>query len=302
MPIQTEVWVRDIAANLFPANSFCVQGINDSAFVDNKKVHLPQTGAKPKVVRNRTVFPIVGASRADTVVDYQIDEYSSDTTIIRDIEEIETSYAKRQNVLAEHKESLMTQIANWMAFHWSPTEADALVRTTGGSRDSFIAGSTGQRKKILLDDILAAKRTMDSMDIPTEGRKMLLPSEMYNDLLEIDKVLSADFNQTGKLPDGVVNRLFGFDIMIRSSVVSYSNAAAPVLRAPDAAALTTANAAALAWHPRFVRYAKGGVKVFSHLDDPDYQGSTFNAQARAGGRKRYTDGRGVVAIVEAAGA
>ena len=129
-----------------------------------------------------------------------------------------------------------------------------------------------------------------------------MPAEMYNDLLGLDKVLSAEYNQTGKLPTGVVNRLYGFDIWIRSYATSYSNAATPVLRAPGANALTTANAAALFWHPRFVRFAKGLIKVYSDIDKPEFYGSLFSAMVRGGGRKRYSDGRGVVALIEAAGA
>jgi len=302
MGIQREIWARDIAENLFPDNSFMARAVDDSEFVEGAVVHLPQSGAKPNVQRNRSVLPAVIAQRTDTDATYNIDEFTSDPTLIKDADEIETSYNKRQNVLEDHNNQLNTQIAEWMGYNWAPTQAANYVRTNGADRVAFVAGATGNRKKILLDDWLAAKRLLDNMDVPDDGRRFaLVPAEMYNDLLEIDKILSSEFNLTGRLPNGVVNEIFGIKIFKRSSSISYSNAATPALRAPDAAALTTANAGVLMWHERFVRRALGSVKVYANEDEAAYYGSVFSAMALAGGRKRYNDQSGVVAIIEAAG-
>lgn len=302
MAIQTEVWARDIAEKLMPDNSFLAQAVDHTAYVENKTVHNPQSGANPTVVRNPDTFPLTAAVRTDTVADYNIDEYVSTPTVIRDIEEIETSYQKRSSVLMSHEKELNRQISDWMAYHWAPTVAGALVRTTGDDRTAFVSGATGNRKKITLDDWLSVKRSMDNQDVPDDGRRFaLVPAEMYNDMLEIDKVLSAEYNLTGRLPMGVINEIFGFKIFKRSYSASYSNAATPVLRTPGAAALTTANAAVIFWHADFVTRAKGAVKVYADEDNPLYTGSIFSVMARAGGRKLYTDGTGVVALVEAAG-
>jgi hypothetical protein len=96
----------------------------------------------------------------------------------------------------------------------------------------------------------------------------------------------------------VVNRIFGFDIFIRSSLVSYTNAGTPARRLPGAAPLTSANASILAYHRDFVRRALGGVKVYADEDKPEYYGSIFSAMARAGAAKAYSDETGIVAIVE----
>lgn len=302
MGLQTEIWARSIARKLFPVNMFMGQAIDDSPFVSNKVVHLPQEGAVPGVVRNRATLPATIAKRTDNEATYNLDEYTSNPSLITDIEEIETSYAKRESVLSQHVKELNRQMAEWMAYHWAPDQADNYVRTTGADRVAFVSGATGNRKKVALADILSAKRILDNMDAPDDGgRYMLIPSEMYNDLLEIDKVLSAEYNQSGRLPNGIVNEIFGIKIYKRSSSISYSNAATPVLRAPDASALTTANAGILIWHKDFVRRALGNIKVYADEDKPEYYGSVFSAMARAGGRKAYADQTGVVAIIEAAG-
>ena len=298
MGISKEIWSRDIADKLFPNNSFTAAAINDAAFVDNYKVHLPQAGTNPTVERNRTVLPATISQRTDTTVEYELSEFTSDPTLITDLDAIEVSYDKRQSVLRAHIEQLNKEMTDWISYWWGPTQAANIVRTSGASRAAFVSGATGNRKKVALADILNAKRKLDNMDVPMDGRVLVVPGEMYNDLLEISNVLSAEFNQTGRLPDGVVNRIFGFDIFIRSSLVSYTNAGTPARRLPGAVALTSANASILAYHRDFVRRALGGVKVYADEDKPAYYGSIFSAMARAGAAKAYTDETGVVAIVE----
>lgn len=300
MPISTEIWVQDIAPNLFPDNSFVARGLNDDEFVENSRVNLPQSGNKPNVERNRSSFPASISERADGIEGYDLDSFTSDPTLIRDADAIEVSYAKRQSVLSDHINTLNTKIADWIAWAWAATTAGAYVRTSGADRTALAPGATGTRKKITLDDFLKAKRIMDSMDIPSEGRVCLLPSEMYNDLLEIDKILSRDFNGVPNLPAGAINQIYGISVYMRSFTVQYTDAATPSLRQPGATALATANAAGIFWHPDFVRRALGDVKLFADENKPEFYGSVFSTEARAGGRKRYSDGRGVVSLIETA--
>jgi len=298
MGISKEIWARDVADKLFPNNSFMAAGISDDVFVENTKVHLPQSGANPTVERNRAVLPATIVQRTDTITDYDLDEFTSDPTLITDIDAIEVSYDKRQSVLRQHIGQINAKLAEWVAYHWGATALANMVRTTGSNRTAFVSGATGNRKLLQLADILNAKRLLDNMNVPMDGRVMVMPGEMYNDLLNIDKILSAEYNQSGRLPEGVVNRVFGFDIFIRSSVISYTNASTPVRREPGAVDLTTANAGILCFHRDFVRRALGTVKVYSDEDKPEYYGSIFSAMARAGAAKAYSDETGVVAIIE----
>jgi len=140
---------------------------------------------------------------------------------------------------------------------------------------------------------------LDAANIPQEGRVMLVNSEMYNDLLRDDKLLSADYMNQGNLPAGAITRILGFNIFMRSHVGAYATAS-NTPKDPTAATAATDNAYALLWHPRFVRAANAGVKVYADNDKPEYYGSVFSAMVRAGGSKSYTNHRGVVAIREVA--
>jgi hypothetical protein len=306
MAVQTEVWARDIKEQLFPDDSWVARSESDDAFVDNKTVHRPVAGALPTVERNRSTIPATPAGRTDVTVDYDLSEFTSTPTLIKDIEEIETSYEKRASVLRQHVRQQNLYCANWLQYVWSATDAAGIIRTTGADRVAQVTGATGNRKAITLDEFFAAAALLDDMDVPEEGRVVLLPSFMYNDLLasEYETLLRLEFTGKARLTGRDLRELAGFAIYKRGkkNVLSYTNAATPVPRDPAASALTTANAAALFWHPEFVCRAKGMVKAYADENKPEYYGSIFSTMVRAGGAKCYTDGTGVVAVVEAAGA
>lgn len=304
MAIQKEIWATDIAANLFPDNSFISKARKDDAWVSNSKVHLPQSGAAPGVERNRSSLPATAGQRTDTLNSYDLDEFTSTPTLIRDIEEVETSYDKRSSVVRDHSREINRMVANWMQTYWAPAQSANFIRTSGtDTHSAFIAGATGTRKALTIEDVFKLMDLFDDMEIPAENRCLLVPSKMYNELIANNwkDLLDADKSGKARVQDGQLLNLLGFQIFKRSSAnsLSYTNAATPVLRTPDSSTLTTANAAALAWHPEFVRRALGSVKVYADYDKPDYYGSIFSALVRAGGETAYSDETGIAAIIEA---
>lgn len=300
MAIQKQVWIADIASNIFPDNTFTARSVDDSQYVSNKTVNLPQSGNKPNSERNRSIIPAQIVQRVDAVETYDIEEFTTDPTLIRDIEEVEVSYDKRQDVLMDHNETLRTDVANYLSYVWAPATAAAIFDTTGtGTRPGAAPGATGTRKVFTRADILKLKAAMDAQDIPADDRVLLLPSAFYNDLLADTQLLSSDFMGSGNIPSGAIARVFGFALYLRSGAARYA-AASNTPKDPAAIAAATDNAAAIAWHPRFVRRAMGEIKVFANEDQATMYGSVFSALVRAGGRPRYTNGRGVFAVREVA--
>lgn len=308
MAIQKEVWIADIKEKLFPDNSWMAQSVDESAWSDGKKVHRPNAGALPAVTRNRSSYPAVAVPRTDIDNEYSLDEFTSDPSHITDIDEIETNYNKRSSVVGSHAKQLNLQCANWLMYHWAATQAANITRTTGAARPAIGAnyGATGNRKKLEVLNVLAVGRVFDNMDLSEEGRNLLLPADMYNDLVELEwkTLLELQAEGTAVLRDKKLIKLFGFNIWKRGAknLLTYTNASTPVRRAPDAANLATVNVAALAWHNECVARAMGDIKVYEDIDNPLYYGSIFSAMARLGGQVCYTDQTGVAAIVEDAAA
>jgi len=304
MGLQKEVWAADIKEQLFPSDSWMVESEDDSVFSDGKKVHRAVAGSLPGSARNRQTVPAQINRRTDQDTEYELDEFTTDPTLIQDIEEVEVNYQKRQSVLRQHTRQLNSDLAKWMAYNWAPEGSSAYIRTSGADRAALGTqfGATGNRKRINVADIFKAAQLFDDMEVPEEGRNILIPTGMYYDLVEAHWQDMLQLQAEGKavLANGEVMKLFGFKLYKRSAknLLTYTNAATPVLRAPDASPLNTVNAAALCWHRNFVTRAKGDIKVFENIDDATMYGSVFSALARAGGRHYYPDFTGVAAIIE----
>lgn len=306
MAIQKEIWAADIKEQLFPNDSFVALSQDDSVFSDGKKVHRAVSGTVDPATRNRQTVPASVKRRTDTDTEYELDEFTTDPILIQDIEEVEVNYQKRTSVLSQQMKQLNLDVAKWMNYHWAAEQASTIIRTTGADRPAIATafGATGNRKKVKIEEFIALAKLFDDMEVPEEGRAILVPTTMYYDIVtdHWKDLLNLQMEGKAVLQRGEMYSLFGFRVWKRSAknLLTYTNATTPVRRTPDAAPLTTANAAALAWHPDFVTRAKGDVKVFENIDDATMYGSVFSSLVRAGGRKFYPDGTGVAAIVEAA--
>jgi hypothetical protein len=139
-----------------------------------------------------------------------------------------------------------------------------------------------------------------------DGRVLLMPSGEYNShFLAISNVQAAYAYGSPVLPSGVVNKIFGFDIMLRPNVLVYDNTGTPVIKAISAdgtvtTTATTDNMASLAYHPKFVAHALGTITSYYQENNPAYFGSIFSAEVMQGASKLRTDQKGVVAIIQAA--
>jgi hypothetical protein len=294
----TQVFASDITKGLYPDNSFYKKSKDDSAWVDNDKVNLPQKGAAPNVVVDRTSLPATISQRTDTTEDYTLQEFTTDPQLIQHSEALVVAYDKRRSIVEDMTLTLNTKIADNFAVIFSPSLAANQVRTTGTARAAYATGATGTRKAITKADFIAAKLLLDRMEVPQEGRIAVLPASFMGDVLGISDFTDVEKFGVPGLPSGVVTRIMGFEVMTRSRVSMYDNTATPVKRALGSAGATTDNEGALFYHPQFVRRAEGAVKVFEDNDNPTLYGSVISSLVRAGGRIARTDQKGVVSVIE----
>ena len=302
MAIQKEIWQDHIEGNLFKNNEFLLASTDAGQFIlQGKVVHIPQAGATPGIAKNRSSLPGTIVTRTDTDVTYSLDEYTSDPILIPYAETFELSYNKRESVLSEHEASLKQTIADNMLVSWAPTAAAGYVRTSGASTSAHLDSGTGNRKKLTAKDLKAAQLLLNKQNVPMEGRHALMSADMFQQLTDDLSVNDyRDFSAAYNIKDGVLGRLFGFNIMMRSSVVTYTNDTVPVINAYGATPDTADNDAVLCWQTDALERALGSVKFFERIDDPTYYGNVYSLSVRMGGRKRRSDAKGVVAIIQAA--
>lgn len=298
--IQKQIWVDYIIGNLFKDNEFLNYCFNADEFVINGTlVHIPQAGSASGVKRNRTNLPATITQRQDVDITYALDEFTTDPRLIVSAETYELSYNKIASVLQEDLSNLKEVIAEWMLYKWAPSGATRIIRTTGSALVAHLPSATGNRKALLVKDLKNAQKLMNKDGVPKNERYALLSSDMYAQLLD-DTTFSTtrDAIRDMNVPEGVVTRLYGFNILERSNVLTYTNASTPAVKLPDAAGAATDNDAVLCWQKNSLEKALGSTDAFERLNDPTFFGNVYSFLQRMGGRIRRSDEKGVVAIVQ----
>lgn len=296
-----ELLIRQFTSEITEAlradNSFLQFAKNDDAFVNNNSVELPHAGTDPTIVYDRGVFPAAAVQRTDVATQYLLEELSTDPTLLQYSEELTVAYNKRASIMDGHIKSIKNAKADRALYRWG-TNAEIVPTSSANTRTASAPGSTAIIKKVSKADILAVREIFDSNDIPQDGRKMLFTSAMYNDVLNIDDFTHRDKLGLTVIPDGMVGRIFGFDIFVRSKGNVYATGGA-VIKDNTAAPVATDLGAGLAWHPDFVRRANGSIKAFVNVDKAEYYGALMSAVCRFGAKEARNDFKGIVSLVEA---
>ena len=300
MALNKQVWLNTIVENLYPDNSFATKSIDDSIFVSNKTVHIPNAGAPSGVEINRSKKPASVNHRTDQDLTYDMDELTTNPIYIPNIDTVELSYDKRQSILWNDRMELQKQAHQNLLYRWFVD--GKVIETEGEARAAHTSTTaTGNRKALTKDTILNLMTKFNQDDVPATGRYILLDSVMYADLLKdlTEKELSA-FLASADAQKGILGNLYGFAIMQRSQVLRLTSAKALLRWSEDGAA--TELAAGLAWQEQCVSRALGEVKMFDSMDNPTYYGDIYSFLMRVGGSYRRYDKKGIYVIAEAASA
>lgn len=292
----TRYFSNDLAKQLFPSGNFLSYAKNDDAYVNNNSVELPNSGTLPAVTVNRSSFPATATQRTDTAGQYILAEFSTAPTNFQFSEGLMIAYNKRADLLEQHVKMINQKGEETALYNWAATGI-TVVPTTGSARATSSPSATGTRKALTAADVIKAINVLNQQDVPVEGRKIIVPADMYGDMLAIDNFVRADSFGTPNIPTGLIGRVYGCDVFMRSSVTVYTGT---TIKAQGAAGAAADNQGAIVWHPDFVRRAKGASKVLLRMDDPLYYGDVLSAVARFGAVRARLDNKGVVAIVEAA--
>ena len=296
MAVQKEIWQRTIVEGLFADESFLSRATNDDMYVnEGKKVHIPNAGAPSGVVLNRSSLPAVVNKRVDQDVDYTLDELTTNPILIPYADLVELSYNKRNSVIDQDRKQIIFKAAEAILKSWLPAAANRVL-TSGQGVPAWTPSATGLRKKITPADVSALQTRMNADNVPLTDRYLLLDAQMYQQLLDgMTQTEAIGFFQAADVKRGVMGMLYGFEVMVRSTV--YRFAADGTLKAIDDAGAATDLAGGLAWQRDSVSRALGEVIMFDQINNPEYYGDVYSFLVRVGGAIRRYDKKGVYAIV-----
>ncbi len=296
MGLQTEIWLAEIIEGLFANNSFAARSVDHSQFTNNKKVHVPNAGSAPSVVKNRNSFPASIGTRTDYDLEYEMNEYTTDPIRIPHAETVELSYDKRQSVMSVSKAALADAVYADIVYTWVPT-SPMTQKTLGSAVAAHIPTATGNRKSFDKATVKAIKKKFDAQDIPSVGRFILVDADMYNQLL--DSLSDTEANNViagANVEMGTIGMYMGFNFYMRSKVAKTDNAGA--LKAWSATASATDCAGGIAWHDKTVSRAIGQQEMFEDEKNPTYYSDIMSFLVRAGGSYMRYDKKGVILIAQ----
>lgn len=289
MPVNVELWQPVVKKKLFKSNEFLATMRNaDEYVVGGRVVHIPQSGGPSEVVKNRSTLPAVVRKRTDTDIVYPLDEYTTTPRLIDNIDQVELSYDKMNSVVDEDTSEMMEVVGNHVLYDVSKNcPSGSKIATTGAAAASHIG--TGNRKIITEANLRAAKKLLNKQNVPMNDRYLVIDADMLDQLMS-DNNLRYAFQQTVDLREGTLPRLFGFQIIERSAVITVDNSQA--LKAPDAAEANDDAAAAIFYHRNMLERALGDITIFQDNANPTYYGDIISFLVRAGSRANRADNLG----------
>lgn len=263
--INKEIWISEILEGFYPDGSFLSEPSDLSAFVEYNTINLADAGADPNVLINNTTYPIPVNTRTDIPHAIPLDTFDTENTVVRNIEEIESAYDKLASVVRQHKNSLLATASKKAAHAYAPNADSVYTPVLPAS------GSSGS--KIKLDDIITLRNRFDKVNMPNQGRVLVLHPDHFAQLQKEDMLLFKGFMQN----DPGFN-LFGFKVYVYSDTPKYDKTNGTKL--PYGASSANETISSVTFVNSEVMKAMGTIEMFAIQNDPQVRGDIIGFQMR----------------------
>lgn len=312
--ISPKKFSTELQKQLFPDNEFYKKSRTETGIgPDVETVEIPVAGDVTAAKSgDPTTLPLQVEVREDSIKSYSVEQLYHKPVLVRREESIVLNYNKLSDVAGACAMSLNTRAGNVAATNWGAVPSVGNVaQTTGTTRASAVTGTTGNRKGIGKNDMLAVKKAFNKMNLPNLGRGSLfglLTPEMVDDLLKIAEFV--DYDKTGefsKLINGEIGFIAGFNLMMRNNDLGHAGImysedatlASIAKRGVDEALQATDNAAAIFWHASMVRHAEGNAATIINRNVPGYLGGAIVENVvRFGATFDRPDQKGIFTLIE----
>ena len=265
--VQKEIWTDILMDKFYPEGSFVTESRDLSALVEFNTINLAEAGANPSVLIDNTSYPIAVASRTDAAKTLALKTLDTTSTVVRNIEQMESSYDKMASVNYGHKSELQKAVTKLSAWNWCPA-SDAT--------DTPVLAATGAvtngKRKLLFDDVLRLMVAFNTHDWDQAGRILVLNPQHEADLIAQDLALYKAAM--------VANTLFGFKLFRTSATPVFNGSTGVKAAYAAAAAPSTDTFASFAYQKDEVMKALGSIEMFAKYKDPDQKGDVVNYQLR----------------------
>lgn len=269
--IYKEVWERKVLEMLSTSEiaSF-LDGIDDKSdkvtgTEEAQTINMIDFGVEPDVLIDNMDYPIPEQELNASNIPISLNKYQTKVTPITDDELQGLAFDKIERVTKSHVNSIEKNKFKKSIHNLAP------VKNTAQTPVLFSTGAddgTG-RKRLVFADIVSLKSEFDKLEIPEQGRRLVLSTDHANDVLLFDNVFKERYSneQTGKIMN-----LAGFDVY--SYVANpYFNSTTKEKKSFGAVPSEGDYRASVAFYvPRMVK-AKGRLKMYQAKaeNDPYHQ-------------------------------
>jgi len=233
-----EMWVNRVELNLTTATEApwlagiqeldtAILEVGSGSASEANVIHIPTTDFEVDVLINNNAYPIALQEYSDDEVTIQLDKYQTKVVPISDDQVMGASYRRIDATTALMTRAMLIKKYGKAAWALAPASDDDFtpVIATTGIRDEGAAPIVKNNRTILVyEDLVAMKDKFDKMEVPTAGRRMILCSDHWNDLL-LDRKRFGDLLVNYKTGD-VAPVIAGFEIYQYINNPSFSQAGA----------------------------------------------------------------------------
>lgn len=195
---QQIVFMRSLQEEYEKIDTWLNEAQDLSSFVeDGQTLRFPEAGAAPNVYKNRTT-DIDSVEPTETTYDVSLDYYDSQNYKMRNINMHALPFDKISYYTKKSAAAIKKKEVNDAAYAFAPVDAGGkrvIIPTTGAARNGL--------KMLTLSDIVTLARALDKAQFPELGRNLVLPSDMWWDLVVNNDILKAQLSYQQN--NGVIN-------------------------------------------------------------------------------------------------
>lgn len=278
-----EVWLNRVETNLRATDEApWLNGVEelDTAVIEmgsgsageTNVIHIPTSDFEPDVLINNTTYPIALQAYTDSEVTISLDKYQTKVTTLSDDQIMGASYPRIDAATRSHSGSILKSKYAKAIHAIAPagnTANTPVIATTGGIEGGAATG----RKLFTYADLVAMKKKFDLLQMPMAGRRIVLSTDHWNDLL-LDRERFGD-NFSNYRTGGLAPMVAGFEIYQYVANPYYTGL---VKKAYGAAAVAGDYQASVAFYVPNIAKKTGLTKQYFALsaNDPENQTNKLN--------------------------
>ena len=229
MAINTQLWVKDFARNLYDDSDWFSFGKNFNDAVNNSIVHIPQAvaGTAPVEVDGATVFPIAATQNSYDDLTFTMKMVAAAPKYTHNIDWSEASFNTKDEMLKEIAGSMKQAISIEIADKWTVVSTGSTLATTGTVLRNNIYGQASV-KSLTFSDIMLARTNLikNTKNVNLNKLYLVVDPVLYADLVQLDQFENADNLTNQTVVNAIVGTIGGFKVVQRGMGIPITSAGA----------------------------------------------------------------------------